>query len=100
MKSPKLHMKRVLFVLAVTAGAAVVPAAAAPWDIAGFHPNLQAQRNRQAPGPAFERPDRGRDFRYERRDDRRERLTEDERRSLHRDLDKANRELYGRRFEK
>lgn len=31
------------------------------------------------------------------RDDRRERMSDDERRALHRDLDKANRELYRRR---
>ena len=101
--NPTLHiMKRVFLVLALTAGVAGLPAAAAPWDVAGFHPGMQAQRGRpvQGPGPAYERPDRGRDMRYERRDDHRERLTEDERRSLHRDLDKANRELYGRRFQK
>ena len=108
---PTLHiMKRVFLVVVLTAGVAGWPAAAAPWDVAGFHPGMQAQRGRpvqgpgpgfeRGPGPGFERPDRGREMRYERRDDRRERLTEDERRSLHRDLDKANRELYGRRFQK
>jgi hypothetical protein len=39
-------------------------------------------------------------MRQERPDDRRGRMSEDERRSLQRDLDKANREIYGGRHQK
>ena len=60
----------------------------------------QNQKGRPGPGPNYQRDQRGRDAQQERREERRDRLTEDERRSLHRDLDKANRELYGRRPQK
>jgi hypothetical protein len=92
--------------LTVAAATAAVPAATAAWDGNAFMRGggdvyAQAQAPKGRPGP--ERgpgQDRGRDFRQERHDDRRDRMSEDDRRSLHRDLDKANRELYGRRFQK
>ena len=68
------------------------PATPAAWGYPGG-PDLvaQAQKGR------YERGGQGRDFRPPDRrggDERRERLNDDERRALHRDLDKANRELY------
>lgn len=94
-------MKRALFVLLLGAGLAAGSAVAGSWDPAGGFVLAQAQKGR--PGPGNERGDRGDrgerggEARQDRQEDRRERMTEDERRSLHRDLDKANRELYGRR---
>ena len=100
-------MKRFRLALAI---AALTTAAAAPaaWDGNAFMRDgavaqAQWQKGRQG-GAERERgggQDRGRDARPDRPDDRRnERMSEDDRRSLHRDLDKANRELYGRRFPK
>jgi hypothetical protein len=78
-----------------TATVAGGPAAAA-WESGGAFVQVQGEKGRPGQGP--DRGERGRDARQERRDDRgRERMSEDDRRSLHRDLDKANRELYGRR---
>jgi hypothetical protein len=78
-----------------TATVAAGPAAAA-WESGGVFVQVQGEKGRPGQGP--ERFERGRDARQERRDDRgRDRMSEDDRRSLHRDLDKANRELYGRR---
>lgn len=67
----------------------------------GYPPQSQGQQGR--PGPY--KGDQWRDPRRERQADRRERgeqrppgrLTDEERRELHRDLDKANREIYRRR---
>jgi hypothetical protein len=80
------------------------PAAiAAPWD---HRPGLQGQERRgfQAPerrlppryppGKRGERPGPGRHDGYAGR------LTEEERRALRRDVDRANREIYRRRFER
>jgi hypothetical protein len=103
-------MKRARYALAlVTLAAAAAIAAPFPavgaWDGRAF---IEVQhkgwgggggggdRNAQRGGGG----DRGREARPERREERRDRMTEDDRRSLHRDLDKANRELYGRRFQK
>jgi hypothetical protein len=86
----------IVWVLA-TATVASGPAAAA-WDGGGAFVQVQGEKGRPGRGP--ERVDRGRDARQDRQDDRRERMSEDDRRSLHRDLDKANRELYGRRNQK
>jgi hypothetical protein len=96
------YMKPVLFSLIFAAAVCGGPCAAAVWNLQGSYVDVQAQKGRQGPGPGpgYQRPDRGREAQPERRDERRERLTEDERRSLHRDLDKANRELYGRRQQK
>jgi hypothetical protein len=72
------------------------PAAARSWhDFGGGHFNVQAQQ-RQHPG-GMQRPPPQRDFRQpDRQPDRRRdgRLTDEERRNLHRDLDRANREIY------
>jgi len=90
-------MKTLFFAVAmvIAASAGLAAPAAAAWGPPGF--DLQAQGNR---GRGQERAQPGRDSRPERRpdrEDRRERLNDDERRALHRDLDKANRELYQRR---
>ncbi|MBI4194082.1 MAG: hypothetical protein HY526_03275 [Betaproteobacteria bacterium] len=75
------------------------PAAAAPRD---FRPGLQGQDQRHL----RPRPDPGeREIQRERRiaperDKRPRRLTEEERRELRRDVDRANREIYRRRFER
>ena len=107
-------MKRFRLVFAI---AALTTAAAAPaaWDGNAFARAVtpdggaiaQAQWQKGGGGrQGGERggppPDRGgRDMRQDRHEDRRgERMSEDDRRSLHRDLDKANRELYGRRAPK
>lgn len=79
--------------IALLGGAAV----AAPWD---FRPGLQAQQDRrhptrQAPPPKGERRDQRA---APERDDRpRQRLSDEDRRDLRRDLDRANRELYRRK---
>lgn len=94
-------MKHALFAILLGAGVAAGPAVAGSWDTAGGFLLAQAQKGRQGGGnergERGDRGDRGDRGREARPDERRERMTEDERRSLHRDLDKANRELYGRR---
>lgn len=89
-------MKILLSVILVTLAAAAHPAAAGAWsDFVRFEAQGQGrpgglQRPRERETQAPERPDRG---------PRREgRLTEEERRDLRRDIDRANREIYkGRR---
>ena len=90
-------MRRLLFAIALTAGLAAGPADAAAWTYQSAYVQGPAQKDRGGPGQGYERGERGRDVRDNRREERRDRMTEDERRALHRDLDKANRELYGRR---
>lgn len=93
-------MKALLIAVALAAGLAS-PAAAGSWGNPGFYMETQASKGR--PGSGAERANPSRDSRQERRmerEDRRERMSEDDRRALHRDLDKANRELYRRRFQK
>ena len=102
-------------ILALLATAAQ-PAAAAQWRHSGGgrldvqmqqrqRPDsggLQRQQPREFRGPErdFRSPERGfrgpdRDYRNPDRVDRRDgRLTDEERRNLHRDLDRANREIY------
>lgn len=73
------------------------PAAAAPWD---YRPGIQGQERRPPPRQAPFRKGDGREQRAvpPDRDDRsRQRLSEEERRELHRDLDRANREIYRRK---
>ena len=83
-------MKALILAVAIAAGFSG-PAAAGSWGNPGARFDVQAQKGR---------PDRGqqpRDYRPDRRGgeaERHERLNDDERRALHRDLDKANRELY------
>jgi hypothetical protein len=84
-----------LSVIGLVAGMAP-PAAADAFAYPGGGYYAQASKGRQGQDGA----QRGRDTRPERRsdrDERRERLSDDERRALHRDLDKASRELYQRR---
>ena len=93
-------MKALIASLAVVVSAAGVslPAAAASWGYPAFGFDVQAQKGRNGPDrgqpPRELRPDRQQ---QPDRGERRERLNDDERRALHRDLDKANRELYQRR---
>lgn len=82
-------------ILAVTAAFAP-PAAAGPWrDFGGGRFDVQAQR--QPRGEPQRKPQR--EFRRGERPPERDkrgdsRLTEEERRRLHRDLDRAHREIY------
>jgi hypothetical protein len=90
-------MRHVLIALALAAGiGAAGSAAAVSWAKPVFR--LEAQERRDQRG-TYDRVDAPRDpRRAERREDRREQaLTEEERRALHRDIDKANRELNRRR---
>lgn len=87
-------MKTLLTLIA--AGLLLLPPAAEARDQRpGARPRLQAQEQpvKRAPGPQrAERAPRGEP------DQRRPgRLTQEERRELHRDLDRANREIYRRR---
>jgi hypothetical protein len=91
-------MKGALFALLLGAGLVTGPAAAGSWPAAEIFLAAQSDRGRSAAGSdQAERGERAREPRQDRPVDRRDRMTDDERRSLHRDLDKANRELYGRR---
>lgn len=96
-------MRKLLFAL-VAALSLAGPAAAASWVNPGFYTDVQWGGGKGRQGPAPDRGERRRDVpppqqdrRFE-RDDRRDRMSEDDRRALHRDLDKANRELYRRRY--
>ena len=88
----KIMIGMILMLLAVAAQ----PAAAAAWrDFGGGRFDVQAQR--QQPGD-FQRPPQ-RDFRRGERPPERSkngagRLSDDERRNLRRDIDRANREIY------
>jgi hypothetical protein len=88
-----------MFWILTTAACAAGPAAAGG-DSGGVFVQVQGQKGRQGQGPDRGERERGRDARQDGRDGSRERMSEDDRRSLHRDLDKANRELYGRRQQK
>ena len=94
----KAFLAGAMFVL----GLAALPAAADPERSRafGFRPEFRVQ---QTPPGQF-KGDKGRDFRRDRQVNRGERpqgrLTDEERRELRRDLDKANRELYRRRPER
>ena len=96
-------MKALIAVLAVVfAVGATVPAATAAYGYPGFQFDVQGDKRRGGGGGGQERGQPPRDFQQPRdfrpdRGERRERLNDDERRALHRDLDKANRELYQRR---
>ena len=91
-------MRYLIGVTALAALMAATPAAANPWrNGGGFHVQMQRpspdryqrQPQRDFRNPQQQPPDRGQ------RDGR---MTDQERRDLHRDLDRANRELYkGRR---
>ena len=89
-------MKALILALALAA-APITPAVAGSWG----YPVLAQGQAQKGQGRAQEPRQRGgRDSGFERqreREDRRGQLSDDERRALHRDLDKANRELYRRR---
>jgi hypothetical protein len=93
-------MKTLILIITVVMGVAApaAPAAAASWDYRAAAWDAQPQKGR---GGAQDQGQRGREARPDRQANgggqRREQLNEDERRALHRDLDKANRELYRRR---
>lgn len=84
-------------ILMTVASALLAPALADARDARpGFGARLQAPGNqdvKKAPGPPM-RGDRGK--RVEHDKGHKNRLTEQERRELHRDLDRANREIYRR----
>lgn len=89
-------MRTALLCVVALAAALAGPPAAGAWGYPGGDYYAQASKGREAQ----DRAERGRDSKPERRphrDERRERLSDDERRALHRDLDKASRELYQRR---
>lgn len=90
-------MKQLIVAITLAAGL-IGPASGASWGLPGFQlPEFKFQLQGGKGGHAGQERGSGREQRAERRadrDDRRERLNDDERRALHRDLDKANRELY------
>jgi hypothetical protein len=87
-----------VLLLMTIAGALLLPpvADARDWRGAGFAAQAQAQEQplKKGPGPV-QRGDR--DKQGERGKGQQGRLTQEERRDLHRDLDRANREIYRRR---
>jgi len=93
-------MKRLLLMVAAAALIAPLCAGAGGWD-PGWSPLLQVQGQGQPMkkgggqyqrgGPDFRREQPGRPPRDERHQGR---MTDEERRELHRDLDRANREIY------
>jgi len=89
-------MKALILAVALAASL-VAPAAGAAWRYPGPQFDVQAQKGRSGGGQDRAQDREARPNRREDREERRERLNEDERRALHRDLDKANRELYRRR---
>jgi hypothetical protein len=92
---------KMLLVVMVTgvAGTLLVPplAEAGGWGV-GFAPVLQVQgpmKQGDAQRGRGQEPRGGREARPPNRDDRRQgRMTDEERRNLHKDLDRANREIY------
>jgi hypothetical protein len=89
-------MKGLILALALAAGL-VPPAAGASWRYPAPQFELQAQKGSPGGGQERAQDREARPNRREEREERRERLSEDERRALHRDLDKASKELYRRR---
>jgi hypothetical protein len=91
-------MKSLILALALLAALAS-PAVSAPWGYAPAAYDAQAQKGRH--GRDQGEPPRGRQAPPHQQQippsPRREQLNDDERRALHRDLDKANKELYRRR---
>jgi hypothetical protein len=80
------------------------PAAAASWPYSHLIPEAQSGGGGRGQGGRggedrgeSRRDSRPQQDRRSERDERRDRMSEDDRRALHRDLDKANRELYRRR---
>ena len=90
-------MKR-LFVAALLFSLTAASSWSAPWDGRRGGPDRQRGGQHERGGDWRGAPPQQPDRRFE-RDDRRDggALSEEERRGLHRDLDRANRELYRRR---
>ena len=98
-------MKKIVLAL-IAAVALTGPAAAASWSHSrwlhdtqwgggkgqGGGPGRERGESRRDPPPQQQQPDR-----RSGRDERRDRMNDDDRRALHRDLEKADRELYRRR---
>lgn len=85
---------RSLFVLVVACALLAPPLAhARDWG-AGFRPQLQAQGLQPGKKDPGQHPRGDREKRPMPDKDHRGRLTQEERRELHRDLDRANREIY------
>ena len=100
-------MKKLVLAL-IAAVALAGPAAAASWPYSRLIPDAQSGGGKgQGGGPGRERGESRRDppppqqqqqpDRRSGRDERRDRMNDDDRRALHRDLEKADRELYRRR---
>jgi opacity protein-like surface antigen len=97
-------MKKIVLAL-IAAVALAGPAAAASWPYSRLIPDVQSGSGRgQGGGGGRDRGESRRDpppqqqpDRRSGRDERRDRMNDDDRRALHRDLEKADRELYRRR---
>lgn len=89
-----MRMKAWIAMLGMAVALLGQPVLAAPWD---FRPGLQ-QQDRRNPPPRQPQNDR-RDPRGapQRDDGHRQRLSDEERRDLRRDIDRADRELYRRK---
>jgi hypothetical protein len=100
-KASEAHTMKALILAVVLGIGFMTPATAASWGYRGMALDVQAYPDKGRPGRGQEQGQRGRDSREGRQaqqDPRKDQqLNEDERRALHRDLDKANRELYRRR---
>ena len=90
-------MKILMVAMLTLSAVAVQPAVAGPWRDVGGGWLFDVQMQRQRPG-GFQQRQPPRDFRREVPPERGQRgdgrLTDEERRDLHRDLDRANREIY------
>lgn len=92
-KAHTVHHRPMKLVIVLLLAITAAPAWAQPWDGRGRPDRERGPRQDFQPGPHRGPPP---DRRME-RDERREgALSEEERRGLHRDLDRANRELYRR----
>ena len=101
-------MKKIVLAL-IAAAVFAGPATAASWPYSRLIPDAQSGGGKgQGGGPGRDRGESRRDpppppqqqqqpDRRSGRDERRDRMNDDDRRALHRDLEKADRELYRRR---
>jgi hypothetical protein len=93
-------MKILLSAILTVTAAFAQPAAAGPWHgLAGYRFGVQAQHQRPGGFQRQPQPQPQRDYRQSGRPPERgqppdARLTEEERRALRRDIDRANREIY------
>jgi hypothetical protein len=100
---PRHPIVKALFTaIVVLSSIAAQPVVAAPWDgFGGLRFDVQDGRHRRGGGGGgFQRPPPQRELQRPERmpEPRRERMTDEERRDLRRDIDRANREIYkGRR---